>query len=80
MSGRPSDEELARADIVVAADVEADDLDVRVAPEHTVEFHGEDQGASGTNRENLPENVTEGQRYRSVRIRYALDVRAARPD
>nr|WP_062333821.1 hypothetical protein [Herbidospora sakaeratensis] len=78
MSGRPSDEEIARADIVVAADIEADELDVRVAPENHVEFHGDDQAASGTNRENLPENVTEGQRYRSVRIGYALEARAAR--
>ncbi|WP_030454252.1 hypothetical protein [Herbidospora cretacea] len=78
MSGRPSDEDIARADIVIAADVEADDLEVRVAPGHRVEFHGHDQAASGTNRENLPESVTEGQRYRSVRIRYALEARAAR--
>ncbi|TKK77361.1 hypothetical protein FDA94_37690 [Herbidospora galbida] len=78
MSGRPSDEDIARADIVMAAEVEADDLEVKVAPDHQVEFHGDDQAASGTNRENLPESVTDGARYRSVRISYALQARAAR--
>ncbi|WP_062345700.1 hypothetical protein [Herbidospora yilanensis] len=79
MSGRPTDDDIARADIVVAAEVEAEELEVRIAPGHRVEFHGEDQAASGTDRENLPEKVTEGERYRSVRISYALEARAAGP-
>ncbi len=78
MTGRPSDEDIARADIVVSADVEADELEVTVAPDHLVEFHGEEKAGAGTTRENLPDHVTEGERYRAARIHYALAARAAR--
>ncbi|WP_061292225.1 hypothetical protein [Herbidospora cretacea] len=78
MTGRPHDDDIAKADIVVSADVEADDLEVTVAPDPRVEFHGEEEAGAGTNRENLPDHVTEGERYRAVRIHYALAARAAR--
>lgn len=78
MTGRPGDDDIAKADIVVSADVEADDLEVTVAPEPHVEFHGEEEAGAGTDRENLPDHVTEGERYQAVRIHYALAAKAAR--
>ncbi|WP_066364173.1 hypothetical protein [Herbidospora mongoliensis] len=78
MSGRPREELIAQADIVMSAEIEADEMEVRVAPDHAVEFRGEEEAGAGTVRENLPDHVTEGKRYRAAHIRYTLAARAAR--
>ncbi|GAB1822438.1 hypothetical protein [Herbidospora sp. RD11066] len=76
MSRRSGEERVEQADIVVSAEVEADEVEVRVVPDHAVRVYGEEE--AGSVRDNLPERVTEGEQYRAVHIRYALAIRFLR--
>jgi len=68
---------VAAADIVYALTVRADSMRFTTAPESSVTFDGEpgvDSG-SGSRRINVPDEVTEGKVYRTVRIDYVIAAR-----
>jgi hypothetical protein len=79
---------IENADVEVGASVKAKRLRFREKPETEVELHGELrepegpgdlQTASGSERENLPEEVEPGVTYRDVRVRWRAAARLDEP-
>ncbi len=64
-------DEIARPDVELTAQVASRALRFEEVPETKVRFPGyaEGESVSGTERENLPEEVEEGVTYRNSRIR-----------
>jgi hypothetical protein len=76
------------ADVEIGASVKAKRLRFRSKPETDVETHGEVtergrrtgvESASGSERENLPEEVEPGVTYRDVRVRWHADAKLDDP-
>jgi hypothetical protein len=76
-------------DVEVGASVKAKRMRFRRAPKTEVELHGEvsepegrsePRTASGSERENLPEEVEPGITYRDVRVRWRAAARLDDPD
>jgi hypothetical protein len=63
-----------KPDIELTADVKARELRFEEVPETEVRFpgHPERESASGTERENLPEEVEPGVTYRNPRVRLRI--------
>lgn len=75
-------------DVEIGASVKAKRLRFRRKPETEVDFHGEVrepegqgdlQTTSGSERENLPEEVEPGTAYRDVRVRWRAAARLDEP-
>jgi hypothetical protein len=66
-----------KPDIEFTASVKADELRFDEVPDTDVRFFGgpEHESASGSDRENLPEQVEPGVTYRDVRVDYRLATR-----
>lgn len=64
-------EAINRPDVELTADVEARELRFDKVPETEIRFPGysDDESVSGTERENLPEEVEAGVTYRDARVR-----------
>jgi hypothetical protein len=76
-------------DVEIGARVKAKRLRFQEAPKTSVEFHGgltepghheELESASGSERENLPDEVEPGVTYRDVRVRWRAAARIKDPD
>ena len=69
-------------DIEFTADVKASELRFEEVPETEVRFpgHPERESASGTDRENLPEEVEPGVTYRNPRVRLRIATALADAD
>ncbi len=69
-------------DIELTADVKARELRFEEVPETEVRFPGrpERESASGTDRENLPEEVEPGVTYRNPRVRLRIATALAAAD
>lgn len=80
MKRRPDKPE--NPDIEFTADVKASELRFEEVPEAEVRFpgHPERESASGTDRENLPEEVEPGVTYRNPRVRLRIATALADPD
>lgn len=77
------------ADVEIGASVKAKRLRFREKPETKVELHGELrepegrgelQTTSGSERQNLPDEVEPGVTYRDVRVRWRAAARLDAPD
>ena len=64
-----------RPDIEVGAVVRAKRLRFEKVPDTEVDFHGDEESVSGTERENLPDEVEPGVEYRDVRVRWRAAAR-----
>jgi hypothetical protein len=61
-----------RPDIEISADVRADSVRFAEKPEAEVRFTGDtEQAWSGSERENIPDEVQPGVTYRDVRVRWS---------
>ena len=69
-------------DIELTATVEADELRFKEAPETDVSFFGEPdhESGSGSDRQNLPDEVEPNVTYRDVRVDYRLASRVVSTD
>ena len=69
-------------DIEFTADVKAKELRFEEVPETEVRFsgHPERESASGTDRENLPDEVEQGVTYRDPKVRLRIASALARDD
>lgn len=78
--GRPDKPE--NPDIEFTADVKAKELRFEEVPETEVRFtgHPERESASGTDRENLPDEVVPGVTYRDPKVRLRIASALARDD
>lgn len=78
--GRPDKPE--NPDIEFTADVKADRLRFEEVPETEVRFTGSPgrESASGTDRENLPDEVEPGVTYRNPKVRLRIASALARDD
>ncbi|WP_207956952.1 hypothetical protein [Rubrobacter tropicus] len=78
--GRPDKPE--NPDIEFTADVKAKELRFEEVPETEVRFsgHPKRESASGTDRENLPEEVEPGVTYRDPEVRLRIASALARDD
>ena len=78
--GRPDKPE--NPDIEFTADVKAKELRFEEVPETEVRFtgHPERESASGTDRENLPDEVEPGVTYRDPEVRLRIASALARDD
>lgn len=63
---------ITKPDVELTAEVKSRELRFEEVPETEVRFPGYPEGRtiSGTERENLPEEVEEGVTYRNSRVRY----------
>jgi hypothetical protein len=78
--GRKGEEDLdrlERPDVEIEAVVKAKSLRFEHVPETEVSFHGgpEREEVSGSERENLPDEVEPGVTYRDVRVRWRAAAR-----
>lgn len=73
---------IERPDVELTADVKARKLRFDKVPETEVSFPGysDDESVSGTERENLPEEVEAGVTYRNARIRLRSAAQLPVPD
>lgn len=69
-----------RPDIELGARVKMRELRFREVPEHETRFFGgtEREPVAGTERENLPYGVREGEEYRDARVRLRIATRIVR--
>jgi hypothetical protein len=79
MSPRDSEGDLP-ADVEVGAAARARKLRFDRVPETEVEFEGDNESDSHTERHNLPDEVEPGVTYRNVRVRWRAGARASEPD
>ena len=70
-----------RPDVEIGASVSAKKLRFRRSPETEVEFSGDSdrEAASGSERENLPDEVEPGVTYRDVKVRWRAAARIRDP-
>jgi hypothetical protein len=70
---------IQRPDIQIGAVVKAERLRFTEVPDTEVDFHGDEDSVSTTDRENLPDEIEPGVEYRDVKVRWLaaarLDVR-----
>jgi hypothetical protein len=88
MARKGDPDRIENPDVEIGASVKAKRLRFRKKPETEVDFHGELQEpegrgdfrtASGSERENLPEEVEPGVTYRDVRVRWHAAARLDEP-
>lgn len=88
MARKGDPDRIANPDVEIGASVKAKRLRFRTKPETEVELHGELrepegrgdlQTASGSERENLPEEVQPGTTYSDVRVRWRAAARLEEP-
>jgi hypothetical protein len=88
MARKGNPDRVEDADVEIGASVKAKRLRFRQKPKthvelhgelHEPEGHGELQTASGSERENLPEEVEPGVTYRDVRVRWRAAARLGEP-
>lgn len=81
-------EQIENPDVEIGASVRAKRLRFRQRPETNVEFrgelrepdrHSELESASGSERQNLPDEIEPGVTYRDVRVRWRAEARIKPP-
>jgi hypothetical protein len=77
MSGDKDIDRIERPDIELGATVKAERLQFKEVPDTDVSFHGEPdvESVSGSERENLPDEVEPETEYRDVRVRWRAAAR-----
>lgn len=88
MARKGNPDRVEDADVEIGASVKAKQLRFRQKPKTHVELHGELhepaghgelQTASGSERQNLPDEVEPGVTYRDVRVRWGAAARLGEP-
>jgi hypothetical protein len=81
LSDRNDIDRIEHPDIELGANVKAERLHFEEVPETGVSFRGEPEieSVSGSERENLPEEVEAGKDYRDVRVRWRAAARIVHP-
>jgi hypothetical protein len=88
MARKGDPDRVENADVEIGASVKAKRLRFREKPKTHVEFHGELhepdghgelETASGSERQNLPDEVEAGVTYRDVRVRWRAAARLGEP-
>ena len=79
MPGDRDIDRIERPDVEMGARVKAKRLRFRRVPETGVEFSGDVDSESGSERKNLPEEVEPGVTYRDVEVRWRAAAKLRRP-
>jgi hypothetical protein len=84
MGGRRDIDRIERPDIDIHVGVKAKKLRFEQVPESEVEFWGDPgvDSVSGSERENLPDEVDAGRTYKDIKVRWraAARIRETRPN